>query len=141
MLAPKRYNRPSQLEDPWISLIDHGPAIPAGMIVYGENSYGGEHASTVLIANNGGNVFVRNKAKAGLCSAAAAQWGDGWKLVRRVQAGPTWHPATDQLRGTAAYGTFVNDPQAAATFSVAFATDDFDEFLFSTGDCKVPYLV
>ncbi len=112
------------------------------MIVYGENSFGDDHAGKVLPINNGANVYIRKNsqkvaADKAVCTAAAAKWGDGWKLVRRVQAGSSWHPATDQLRGTAAYGTFVNDPQAAATFSVAFATDDFNEFLFSTGDCKV----
>ena len=27
-------------------------------------------------------------------------YGGGWALVRRVQQGNTWHPATDDLNGT-----------------------------------------
>ena len=27
--------------------------------------------------------------------------GGGWKLVRRVKLGTSWHPATDHLSGTA----------------------------------------
>ena len=29
----------------------------------------------------------------------------GWKLVRRVKAGKTWHPAKDHAVGSEAYGT------------------------------------
>jgi len=56
------YLRSGSLEDPWLSLNDHGPAIGQGNIVYGENSYGGTHASAVLPQHNGANVFVRFKA-------------------------------------------------------------------------------
>ena len=31
--------------------------------------------------------------------------GGGWKLVRRVKKGSTWHPASEQLTGVAEYGT------------------------------------
>jgi hypothetical protein len=58
----------------------------------------------------------------------------GWQLVRRVKAGPTWHPATDHLAGTDTYGTYNADPTADATFSIAFDTIDFDQFMFATGD-------
>jgi len=34
---------------------------------------------------------------------------DTWKLVRRVQSGSTWHPADDNLAGTAVYGTYNPD--------------------------------
>lgn len=61
---------------------------------------------------------------------------DGWKLVRRVKAGGTWHPSTDQLVGTDDYGTFLNDPQADSTFSRRFDHEQFDQFLFITGDCE-----
>ena len=45
--------------------------------------------------------------------------GGGWTLVRRVAAGPTWHPATDQLSGAEpAYGTYSSNPEADATFGV-----------------------
>jgi len=60
--------------------------------------------------------------------------GGGWNLVRRVKAGYTWHPANDQLQGTSVYGTFVNDPTADATFSVAYDAARVSEFLFATGD-------
>ena len=51
-----------------------------------------------------------------------------------MKAGSTWHPATDQLLGTDAYGTYTNDPQADATFSIPYVVDSVTEFLFSTGD-------
>ena len=56
---------------------------------------------------------------------------DGWRLVRRVRAGYTWHPATDLLVGTDVYG-IPSSPTADETFSVEFG--DFDQFLFATGD-------
>ena len=40
-------------------MIDHASAINAGDILYGENSFGGTHASAVLPVNNGANVYVR----------------------------------------------------------------------------------
>jgi hypothetical protein len=76
--------------------------------------------------------------------------GPGWILVRRVQAGATWHPANDQLRGTDVYGpdgaaespaqaamlaaSRPDADQAAATFSVAFDDLDFNQFLLESGD-------
>jgi hypothetical protein len=55
-------------------------------------------------------------------------------LVRRVKRGNNWHPATDQLRGTHVYGTYVNDPTSDTTFSKAFDINRVKEFLFATGD-------
>ena len=60
--------------------------------------------------------------------------GDNWELVRRVKAGNSWHPATDQLRGTDVYGTFVNDSSVDSTFSIAYDLDQVQDFLFITGD-------
>ncbi len=62
--------------------------------------------------------------------------GDQWRLVRRVRAGNSWHPATDNLKGSDDYGVFVNDITIDATFSRPFS-DDFHEFLFATGDMQV----
>ena len=59
--------------------------------------------------------------------------GGGWTLVRRVKAGPCWHPATDDLKGTAVYGTYSDDITADRTFSKAFSQVDFDQFLFASG--------
>ena len=59
--------------------------------------------------------------------------GSPWRLVRRVQSGNTWHPATDQLSGTESYGTACG-PTASCTFSVAFSTASYTHFLFATGD-------
>jgi hypothetical protein len=58
----------------------------------------------------------------------------GWELVRRVKPGNSWHPATDQLRGTDVYGTFVNDGTVDSTFSIAYDIDQVKDFLFITGD-------
>lgn len=62
--------------------------------------------------------------------ADAANIGAGWRLVRRVAAGDSWHPAVDQLIGTAVYD------DGKGTFSHAFADADFDQFLFATGDLQ-----
>lgn len=51
------YNRAGNTEDPWISLTDHASAIPAGLIVYGENSYGGNNLS--IKNNDGADVYIR----------------------------------------------------------------------------------
>jgi hypothetical protein len=60
--SAKWYNRKAAVEDPWISLQDHADAIPAGDILYGENSFGGAHAANVLNTHNGANVWIRQKA-------------------------------------------------------------------------------
>ena len=63
--------------------------------------------------------------------------GGGWTLVRRVQAGNTWHPSTDRLAGTDEYGTWENSGTVDATFSVRFdsySRDDYTQFMFATGD-------
>eukprot|EP00985_Skeletonema_marinoi_P024142 scaffold16580_cov147-Skeletonema_marinoi.AAC.11 len=52
-------NRANQVEDPWVSIIDHGPAIGAGKILYGENGYGGAHAANILPSSAGADVYVR----------------------------------------------------------------------------------
>ena len=53
------YYRSVGSEDPWISVIDHGSAVAAGKILYGQNSFGAPHAN-VLNQRIGANVFVRN---------------------------------------------------------------------------------
>ena len=58
--------------------------------------------------------------------------GSGWRLVRWVPPGDKWHSAVDQLRGTEEYGDPADTNEA---FSIKFHQDDFDQFLFSTGDC------
>lgn len=62
--------------------------------------------------------------------------GGGWKLVRRVKAGSTWHPATDWLAGTDEYGTYTTDETIDDTFSIRYdhmILGNID-FLFATGD-------
>ena len=56
---------------------------------------------------------------------------DGWRHVRHVPAGNTWHPATDQLKGTDVYGDSTNDGVA---WSKKFSDVPFDQFMFATGD-------
>ena len=51
--------------------------------------------------------------------------------MRRVQRGYTWHSATDQLVGTDVYGT-----PGSGSFSIRFDHLNFNQFLFSTGDCQ-----
>jgi hypothetical protein len=55
------YRRVNAREDPWVSLIDHHPAIGQGKILYGENNFGHTHALTVLprSKHNGASVFCK----------------------------------------------------------------------------------
>ncbi len=66
------YNRPSLAEDPWLSAIDHGPAIFSGDILYGENSFGSLHFSAGPGSHLGANVFVRNSGAAAAVPESAA---------------------------------------------------------------------
>lgn len=53
------FNRDGVSEDPWISTEDHDDAIANGKIVYGEDSFGGAHATNILPLHNGANVWVK----------------------------------------------------------------------------------
>lgn len=77
-----------------------------------------------------------------VCGACA---GYCWTLVRRVSPSfaAAFHPATDNLRGTAEYAIPDDGPGAdgdcasptgACTWSRPFSPDENDEFLFATGD-------
>jgi hypothetical protein len=60
----------------------------------------------------------------------------GWKLVRFHPKDSLWHAATDDLRGTHAYGKF---DQFHEGWSRHFYQTPFNEFLFSTGDAGRSY--
>ena len=64
--------------------------------------------------------------------------GGGWALVRRVKQGSTWHPASDDLRGTAEYGTY-GTATSDASFSVQYSSwlTLTSEMLFITGELGV----
>ena len=52
-------------------------------------------------------------------------------MVRHVPQSSKWHKATDLLKGTEVYG----DPQdMTKEWSVSWSQDDFNEFLFASGD-------
>ena len=60
--------------------------------------------------------------------------GRTWKLVRRVTASSsTWHQASDNLDGTASYGSPCG-PTADCSFSIPFSGESFTYFLFATGN-------
>lgn len=63
--------------------------------------------------------------------------GGGWTLVRRVAPGGGWHPATDNLYGSQAYGspTLAErfDPTADKTWSVDWSSWDVDEIMLAHG--------
>jgi hypothetical protein len=75
--------------------------------------------------------------------------GQEWTLVRRVQPGPSWHSATDELLGTDEYGTYCGQYGAAescdtsmATFSIPFGDHGrssmvWDQIMFSSGDMEM----
>ncbi len=59
--------------------------------------------------------------------------GGSWLLVRRVKQGNVWHPATDNLGGTAVYGVY-GPATSDVTFSIAWSTLAIGpERLFMTG--------
>ena len=58
----KWYHREENLEDPWISLIDHVSAINEGKILYAED-HTIYHTSLILPVHKGANVFIRMHGK------------------------------------------------------------------------------
>jgi len=125
------YRRKGAREDPWISITNHHGADSRAEMVYGEGGHGGHSRS--IRTHHGANVFIRQKTiKVPNCAKLA---GGGWKLVRHTPEGGRWHPATDRLRGTQAYGRKGSQVSSHA-WSIRFNRIPFNEFLFATGDCK-----
>eukprot|EP01084_Bolivina_argentea_P166154 288546_1 len=62
MTTPKWYNRNAaiNMEDPWISTIDHSPAIGGGNIVYGEENFD-DTGTQVVGAKGGVYVYIRSE--------------------------------------------------------------------------------
>jgi len=83
---------------------------------------------------NGGNSAASGAPFTAAACTDSGGIGSGWKLVRRVKAGNTWHPSRDSLHGTEAYGTFVDNPTVDATFSKKWDENKCNWFLFATGD-------
>ena len=70
--------------------------------------------------------------------------GGGWTLVRHAPGGyDKWHPATDDLAGTEAYGDSAKGPMSREAWSIVFdtAVSGYDELLFSSGDCTLWLIV
>ena len=60
--------------------------------------------------------------------------GMDWYLVRRVhEAYGRWHPANDNLAGSAVYGDLSTDPLSDSTWSVQFGSE-FTQYLLASGD-------
>ena len=57
----KWYNQNGAAEDPWVSIDDHEAAIPACLMLYGENSYVGDQTCS-LEQNKGADVHIRKAA-------------------------------------------------------------------------------
>merc|ERR1711990_806955 len=51
------YRRKPNKEDPWISLVNHHTAIGSSQMMYGENNFGGAHAS-ILKKHQGADVYI-----------------------------------------------------------------------------------
>ena len=65
-------------------------------------------------------------------------------MVRHAPGGyDKWHPATDDLAGTEAYGDSANGPMSREAWSIVFdtAVSGYDELLFSSGDCTLWIIV
>ena len=115
-----------------------------------EGSNSDSATTTILRDNAGANVFVRNSNNLKItCTDPAhkilfknhcgyATDDGGWKLVRHVPNGKTWHTAVDKLTGTEVYGNLIGGPQGSSAWSIKFEATmpGFDEFLFASGDCK-----
>jgi hypothetical protein len=59
--------------------------------------------------------------------------GGGWTLARRT-SGTSHYPGDDNAAGTDVRGTYVADPRAPSTFSVAYGVWNFSQVLLRTGD-------
>lgn len=68
-------------------------------------------------------------------------FGGGWNLVRCVSSQQgSWHPATDNLRGTDSYGVIQNEHTTDTTFTKTWDTSNTSYFLFAYTDFSM-YLV
>ncbi len=85
------------------------------------------------------SLDIFSKAYAPICDNDFE--GGGWWLVRRVKQGTTWHPATDDLRGTDVYGLDGYGTSSwdvsTATFSLEFASMISSETLFLIANGKI----
>ena len=59
------FRRPSNKEEPWISLTDHDDAILNGGVLYGGNGVS-SYAKDVLAPHNGANVYIRAEGRSNL---------------------------------------------------------------------------
>jgi hypothetical protein len=125
-------------EDPWITWTDHNQCNS----LYHENGYQACSSNGVGKKHNGLNVFIRKIPLATdshdadkICQPQADLGMDiwNWDLVRRT-TGKTYSQS-DKLAGSQVSGSAHDDP-LGATFSKRFDTLDYDQFLFTTGDCK-----
>jgi len=58
-----------------------------------------------------------------------------WKKVKSLPpTSLTWYSSNDNLQGTATVGTGLDD---TVEWSLPFSTDDFDKFLFASGDFSI----
>ena len=125
------------MEDPWISAGDHPTHI-----VYGENGYGGHNGDDAL--NFGGaNVWINGAPPQPVPAVDVIGGfahmnfnGRDFYLVRRKAGSDAWHPANDNLAGSATYGDLSTDPLSDTTFSVGFG-DSFTEYLLASGDMSM----
>ena len=109
------------------------PPLPSGCAFHPEEC--SEHALS--------SVSTRDPAIEGKINEGSFD-GGGWVLVRRVGPGTHWHPAEDDLTGTAEYGGCGQEqqrqsaadcgPASRSTFSLRFDHIAWEQMLFSSGD-------
>ena len=134
-----QYCRAGAREDPWISVGDH-----PDRVVYGEGWCGAHWADDAPV-QGGMNVWVNAIVTVDTVQGPTGSFAhfryndDDWHLVRR-DAGSLentgdqcWHPADDNLRGTAEYGLNDQDPLGIHTFSVPFANLNWNRLLLASG--------
>jgi len=127
------YRRKGVRHDPHLTLRDYRYSVNRKEQLYLGNNVGANRHQPQW-SHGGADVYIRNKVvKLPDCTKMD---GGGWKLVRHVPANTgRWHPAADQLRGTASYGGR-GTKQSEHPWSIRYAGTRFNEFMFATGDCK-----
>jgi hypothetical protein len=126
----KMYRRSGNDEDPLISLEDYFTSAYDHGILYSGDS------DTSDTQDYGAFVLTRNfKTSCGYDAIIPTSNIDGgdWEVKRFVPGNGfgKWHPAKDQLIGTAIYGTKGCTTQP---WSEEFESINFDQFLFVSGD-------
>jgi len=94
------------------------------------NDYAGSTTGLYWIDFDGAGAGAAQQIYADMTTA-----GGGWMLVRHSAATGGWINVNDSLRGTASLNTaLATDPLATASWTIPFASNGAEKYLFMTGD-------